>query len=119
MYVKKFTSFYQVLKKMHTKGNWFVVYASRCMCYVEVSQVWRVCWLVNREKHEQQHRPALHKVHTLSLCSSIFDSCVCLSRGPIYKISYDYLTIMPKLRSTYNGRLIYCTAYEECKAFLR
>ena len=37
----------------------------------------------------------------------------------IYKISYDNLTIMPKLRSTYNGRLIYKTSYEEHKAFLR
>jgi len=25
---------------------------------------------------------------------------------------YDYLTIMPKLRSTYDGRLIYETSYE-------
>jgi len=38
---------------------------------------------------------------------------VLLSRGPIYKIYYDYLTIMPKLRSTYDGRLIYKTAYNE------
>jgi len=33
--------------------------------------------------------------------------------------SYDYLTIMPKLRSTYDGCLIYQTSYEERKAFLR
>ena len=26
--------------------------------------------------------------------------------GPIYRISYDNLTIMPKLRTTYGGRLI-------------
>jgi len=38
-------------------------------------------------------------------------------RGAIYKISYDYLTIMPKLRSTYDGRLIYQTSYNEWKAF--
>jgi len=31
----------------------------------------------------------------------------CLPGGPIYKISYDCLTIMPKLRSTNDGRLIY------------
>ena len=42
---------------------------------------------------------------------------VLLSRGPIYKISYDYLTIMPKLRSTYDGRVIYKTAYNEWKVF--
>ena len=38
-------------------------------------------------------------------------------RGPIYKIYY--LTIMPKLRSTCDGRLIYKTSYKERKAFLR
>jgi len=42
-----------------------------------------------------------------------------ITRGPIYKISYDNLTIMPKLRSTYDGRLIYKTSYEGRKAFLR
>jgi len=30
----------------------------------------------------------------------------------------DYFTIMPKLRSTYDGSLINQTFYEECKAFL-
>ena len=42
--------------------------------------------------------------------------------GLINKISYDslndYLTIMPKLRSTYDGRLIYETSHEGRKAFL-
>jgi len=33
--------------------------------------------------------------------------------------SYDYLTIMPNLPSTYDGRLIYKASYEEGKAFLR
>ena len=33
--------------------------------------------------------------------------------------SYDYLTIMPELRLTYDGRLIYKTCYEGSKAFLR
>ena len=41
------------------------------------------------------------------------------TRGPIYKISYDNLTIMRKLRSTYDGRLIYKTSYDGRKAFLR
>jgi len=36
----------------------------------------------------------------------------------IYKISYDNITIMPKSRSTYDGRLIYKTSYEAHKAFL-
>ena len=37
----------------------------------------------------------------------------------ILRQSYDYLTIMPKLRSTYDGRLIYKTSYEGRKALLR
>ena len=36
----------------------------------------------------------------------------------ILRQSYDYLTIMPKLRSTYDGRLIYKTSNEGRKAFL-
>jgi len=48
---------------------------------------------------------------------------LCTHRGPdlqnILRQSYDYLTIMPKLRSTYDGRLIYKTSYEGRKAFLR
>ena len=36
----------------------------------------------------------------------------------ILRQSDDYLTIMPKLRSTYDGRLIYKTSYNEWKAFL-
>ena len=32
---------------------------------------------------------------------------------------YDYITIMPKLRSTYDQCLIYRTSYKECTAFLR
>jgi len=42
---------------------------------------------------------------------------------PIYKNilrqCYDYLTIMPKLRSTYDERVIYKTSYEGRKASLR
>ena len=37
----------------------------------------------------------------------------------ILRQSYDYLTIMPKLRSTYDRRLIYKTSYEGLKASLR
>jgi len=46
-----------------------------------------------------------------------------VNQGPdlqnILRQSYDYLTIMPKLRSTYDGRLIYKTSYKGRKAFLR
>ena len=37
----------------------------------------------------------------------------------ILRQSYDNLTIMPKLRSTYDKGVIYKTSYEESKAFLR
>jgi len=37
----------------------------------------------------------------------------------ILRQSYDHLTIMPKLRSTYDGRLIYKTLHEESRAFQR
>jgi len=37
----------------------------------------------------------------------------------ILRQSYDYLTTMPKLRWTYDGRLIYKTSYEGPEAFLR
>jgi len=36
----------------------------------------------------------------------------------ILRQSYDYLTIMPTLRSIYDGRLIYKTSYEERESFL-
>jgi len=36
----------------------------------------------------------------------------------ILRQSYDYLTIMPQLRSTYDGRLIYQTSEEGRKGFL-
>jgi len=37
-------------------------------------------------------------------------------RGPAYKIPYDILAIMPNLRWTYDGPLIYQTSYEKCSA---
>ena len=37
----------------------------------------------------------------------------------ILRQSYDYLKIMQKLRSTYDGRLIFKTSYNEWKAFHR
>jgi len=71
---------------------------------------------------------------TLKTCVNVqkpLNYCVQLARiytglvdlqGPdlqnILRQSYDYLTIMPKLRSTYHGRLIYKTSYEGRKVFL-
>jgi len=37
----------------------------------------------------------------------------------ILRQSYDYLTIRQKLRSTYDGSLIYKTSYNEWQAFHR
>jgi len=37
--------------------------------------------------------------------------------GQIYKISYDNLTIIPKLRSTYDGRLIYKNILRRAQGF--
>jgi len=53
------------------------------------------------------------------LASTCMRESLEISGGPIYKISCNYLTIMPKLRPTYDGRLIYQTSYEGRKAFLR
>ena len=43
---------------------------------------------------------------------------VVLIRGPVYRIFYDNLMIMPKLRSTYDGHLIYKISCEGRKPFL-
>jgi len=76
---------------------------------------------------------------SIDACTSCvrFSVSVAVSRTPAYAVrarchialgpdlqniirqSYDCLTIMPKLRSTYDGRLIYRTSYEECSASLR
>jgi len=41
-------------------------------------------------------------------------------RGPIYlQQSHDYLTIMPKLQSTYGRHLSYKTSYDYCKKNLQ
>ena len=66
-------------------------------------------------------------------CCSIVWATLCLHvivwqlllryHGPdlqnILQQSYNYLTIMPKLRSTYNSHVIYKTSYEGRKTFLR
>ena len=45
------------------------------------------------------------------------------NQGPdlqnVLRQSYDYLTIMPELRSTYDRRLIHKSSYEGRMAFLR
>ena len=63
----------------------------------------------------------LHMAQRMPLPLTI--SCFSKIQGPnlqnIVRQSCDNLTIMPKLRSTYDGRLIYKTSYEGRKAFLR
>ena len=56
-----------------------------------------------------------HNIHWTPAAKSQMDSS-----GLTYKIPYNnYLTIMPKLWLTCNGRQIYKTSYAECNAFLR
>ena len=59
---------------------------------------WRIRWL---------------KQCSLEIAASVIDIGVSLGTDlqNILRQSYDYLTIMPKLRSTYDGRLIYKTSY--------
>ena len=63
----------------------------------------------------------LHMTQPMPLPLTV--SCFSKIQGPdlqnILRQSYDYLTIMPKLRSTYDERLIYKTSYEGCEALLR
>ena len=41
------------------------------------------------------------------------------SETDVLPLCYDYVTILPNLRSTYDCRLIYKTSYEGRRAFLR
>ena len=67
------------------------------------------------------------QLHYFDVCCGfvvkLVPNCAAVDLGPdlqnILRQSDDYLTIMPKLRSTYDGRLIYETSYEEREAFLR
>ena len=56
----------------------------------------------------------LHMAQLMPLPLTV--SCFSKIQGPdlqnVLRQSYDYLTIMPKLRSTYDERLIYKTSYE-------
>ena len=58
---------------------------------------------------------------TLALSSKIVVRYLVIQQGPdlqnILRQTYDCLTIMPKLRSTYDVRLIYKTSYNEWKGF--
>jgi len=63
-------------------------------------------------------------VVSLSVCAGYTDEPIKMpvkGLGPdlqnILRQSYDYLTIMPKLRSTYDISLIYKISYNEWKAF--
>ena len=61
-------------------------------------------------RHEAKQNPAWIWHTTVS---SLTNS------GPMCIIYYNNLTIMPKLRSTYDEHLIYKTSHEGCKDFLR
>jgi len=74
---------------------------------------------------KNEKRLTFGEIMERSRVSCFFDSqCILVLRqlGPnlqnILRQSYDNLTIMPKLRSTYDERLIYKTAYEGHRLFL-
>jgi len=70
--------------------------------------------IAHRRRHPLHGSPLARKSRLLSASDVV--------QGPnlqnILRQSYDHLTIMPKLRSTYDGRLIYKTSYKGRKAFL-
>jgi len=74
----------------------------------------------------RQKSPHLAAVADRLCCRAAAPRCskaACADLGPdlqnVLRQSYDYLTIMPTLRSTYDGRLIYKTSHKGRKAFLR
>jgi len=75
-----------------------------------------------RERNKTVVGDSHHCQQRLRWCAESVFLGLC-NQGPdlqnILRQSYDYLTIMPKLRSTYDRRLIYKTSYEGRKAFLR
>jgi len=68
------------------------------------------------------------QIHTINIKTREYQSIVNILTTPgadlgpdlqnILRQSYDYLTIMPKLRSTFDTRLIHKTSHEGRKAFL-
>ena len=81
------------------------------------------CLYENRIRKSSRIDEWLYRSHKVVRNGAIQYVMMCdfLFLGPdvqnILRQSYDYLTIMPKLRS--NGRLIYKTSYNEWKAFDR
>ena len=72
-------------------------------------------WQVVPEQDAQHYQLPCQDGNTLSMMTA--DSSL-QSTGPIYKISYHYLTIMPKLQTTYGISLIYKTSYKGRNTFL-
>jgi len=74
---------------------------------------------VSRIIHMQCHAQLLR----LTVLTTRISSTSTVDLGPdlqnILRQSYDYLTITPQLRSTYDGRVIYKTSYNGWKAFHR
>jgi len=77
--------------------------------------------LNNGTSSSPQHHSSRQQYVT-SLHRSSHHPTILENLGPdlqnILRQSYDYLTIMPKLQSNYDGHLIYKTSCKECKAFL-
>jgi len=108
-----------------------------CIHYLTAGCVGPQTFLSERAAFLREHHNGMYCVSVYYLCRMIAEVSNAISPfffhmtytsnesktlGPdlqnILRQSYDYLTIMPKLRSTYDGRLIYRTSYEERKDFL-
>ena len=73
------------------------------------------------EKPEAYCWTVSNKIAILTFFTHRSDEGSWKNQGPdlqnISRRCYEYLTIIPKLRSTYDGRLICKTSYKESKAF--
>ena len=71
-------------------------------------------WSSNGEGMEEEKK-GIDMHSTLGPLQLFSRGCACGSQGPdlenILRQSYDYHTIMPKLRSTYDKRLMYKTSF--------
>jgi len=76
---------------------------------------WRLEQCDNKRAFTAAHESNRPYVDVLLECAELL--------GPdlqnILRQSCDYLTIVPNIRSTYDGRLIYKTSYKGRKAFLK
>ena len=108
---------------MHTKESWFLFLASRCVfIYLfnltkdpKVTTFHTAIGQCLTQKEPVKYTNKLLKRQPILNYKKNYKVQYCVlhvgDQGPdlqnILRQSYNYLTIMPKLRSTYDGRLIY------------